>query len=217
MLPFSTEQFLQVFATFNVAIWPAQIVAYGVGLLAAAGVARSSPTSDRVASTSLAAMWLFTGISYHWLSFARVNPAANLFGAAFVLQAGLLCYAGFIGRLRFGFTPSLRAAAGLVLTIYAAAIYPIIGLLLHGYPAVPLFGVTPCPVTIFTLGCFLMTRSPVPWWVLAIPLLWSVIGGSAAILLGVVQDWVLLASGILVVTLELHRVSRKLSDAQSSA
>src|SRR3712207_6473429 len=99
MLPFSTEQFFQVFADHNAAIWPAQILAYGVGLLTIVSVFRSQPLGDRVASASLAAMWLFTGIAYHWLQFARVNPAANFFGAGFILQAALLAYAGSRRRL----------------------------------------------------------------------------------------------------------------------
>ena len=60
-----------------------------------------------------------------------------------------------------------------------------------------MFGVTPCPVTIFTLGMFLLTTSPVPKGLLVIPFIWSLIGGSAAILLHVPQDWVLLASGFI--------------------
>jgi hypothetical protein len=61
---------------------------------------------------------------------------------------------------------------------------------------VPLFGLTPRPVTILTLGCLLLTTGPVPWWDLVIPLVWSPIGGTAAFLLGVAQDWILLVSGV---------------------
>ena len=54
---------------------------------------------------------------------------------------------------------------------------------------------TPCPVALFTLGWLLLLRSPVKWWVTAIPVAWSLIGGTAAFLLEVPQNWVLLASG----------------------
>ena len=202
MLPFSTEQFFQVFAAYNAAIWPAQILAYGLGLLAMAGAVRPGLVSDRVASASLASMWLLTGVAYHWLHFARVNPVAVVFAATFVLQAGVLVYAGFRGCLRFRIVPGLRASIGIGLILYAALLYPVMGLLLHGYPEAPLFGVTPCSLTIFTLGCLLTTQRPTPWWVLTVPVLWSSIGGSAAILLGVPQDWVLLASGVVVTVLE---------------
>jgi hypothetical protein len=35
-MPFAREQFLGVFVTYNAAIWPAQIVAYGLGYVAVA-------------------------------------------------------------------------------------------------------------------------------------------------------------------------------------
>jgi hypothetical protein len=59
-----------------------------------------------------------------------------------------------------------------------------------------MFGITPCPVTLFTLGMLLLTVDPVPRWLLIVPVSWSLIGGSAALLLGIPQDWPLLLSGI---------------------
>jgi hypothetical protein len=58
-----------------------------------------------------------------------------------------------------------------------------------------MFGVTPCPVTIFSFGLLLLAIKPLPRLALVIPLLWSLIGGSAAVLLGIPQDWLLLVSG----------------------
>jgi hypothetical protein len=197
VLPFSAEQFLAVFAAYNAAVWPAQIVAYVVELVAIIGMIHPGARSDRVVAAALAGMWLFTGIAYHWLRFTVINCAAYAFGAGFVLQAGLVLYAGSIGRLRLGVPKSrMRLATGLILILYVAILYPLIGIALHGYPAAPLFGFTPCPVTIFTLGCLLLTMRPVPWWVAAIPVLWSMIDGTAAFLLGMPQDLVLRVSGV---------------------
>jgi hypothetical protein len=60
-----------------------------------------------------------------------------------------------------------------------------------------MFGITPCPVTIFTFGMFLLTTKPIPRWLLIISFVWSLIGGSAAFLLSVPQDWLLLVSGLI--------------------
>ena len=76
----------------------------------------------------------------------------------------------------------------------------------------PMFGVTPCPVTIFTFGMLLLTRQPVPRLLLAIPGLWSLVGGSAAMLLRVPQDWLLLVSGAIAVALLIRR-DRRLAPA----
>lgn len=85
---------------------------------------------------------------------------------------------------------------GWTLIAYAAVLYPLIGLWSgHSLEEVPMFGITPCPVTIFTFGPLLLAR-PVAWWLLVIPFLWSLIGGSAAFLLEVPQDWVLALSGL---------------------
>jgi hypothetical protein len=45
----------------------------------------------------------------------------------------------------------------------------------------------------------------VPRWLLVIPVVWSLIGGSAAILLNVAQDWFLLVSGLIAVPLIVVR------------
>jgi hypothetical protein len=119
----------------------------------------------------------------------------SYFAASFVAPDLIFIFAAWTRRLRFGYGRRVRGAAGIALLVYAAVVYPLLGLLLgHAAAALPSFGVTPCPLTIFTLGCLLLTTTPVPWWVLVVPVLWSFVGGSAAFLLGVPQDMVLLVS-----------------------
>ncbi len=207
MLPFTPEQFFAVFAAYNQAIWPAQIVAYGLGLIAVGAIFRPGPAAGRAATVVLAGMWLWTGIAYHGLFFAPINKAAFGFGALFVVQGVAIAIAGLARNgLRFGFGSSPAAWLGWIFILYAAVAYPLLGMATgHAYPAMPMFGVTPCPVTIFTFGMLLLTTKPFSRWLLVIPFLWSLIGGSAAILLGMPQDWVLLVSGIVAVPLILLR------------
>lgn len=203
MLPFTREQFTAVFADYNAAVWPAQVVAYVLGLAMVAAVLRPSPAGHRLVSTGLALMWAWTGVAYHGLFFAVINPAALGFAALFVLQGALFVYHGVL-RHRLSFGPSVGPARwlGWGLVVYAAMAYPLLGAWAgHGYPQLPMFGITPCPVTLFTFGLLLLTTAPVPRSVLAIPLAWSLLGGSAAFLLGIAQDWPLLFSGISVVLL----------------
>lgn len=82
---------------------------------------------------------------------------------------------------------------------YSTLAYPAMALALgHEPAALPLFGITPCPLTLFTFGLFLLTRERVAWWLLVIPVAWSLVGGSAAFLLGIAPDWPLLFSGLVV-------------------
>ena len=83
---------------------------------------------------------------------------------------------------------------GVGLTGYAF-LYPLLNISAgHRFPAVPTFGV-PCPTVILTIGLFL-TMSVVPAWLMAIPVLWAFVGGSAAYLLGVPADYPLLGAGV---------------------
>jgi Family of unknown function (DUF6064) len=217
MLPFTREQFLGVFADYNTAVWPVQILAYVLGLAVVVALLRPSSLGHRFVAGALAAMWVWTGVTYHGIFFARINPAALAFGALFVVQGSLFAIAGMARRrLVFGHSAGLASVLGWMLMAYAAVIYPLIGQSSgHAYPAQPMFGITPCPVTLFTLGVLLLTRAPIPRWLLVIPFAWSLVGGSAAFMLGVPQDWPLFFSGLAIVLLILR--DRRRDVAQVSA
>jgi hypothetical protein len=211
MLPFTPEQFFAVFADYNVAVWPTQAVAYAIGLLMAMALLRPSRSSDLTLGSGLALMWVWTGVAYHGLFFSSINRVALVFAALFVLQGLLFAHAGLLRRdLEFARARGLAGIAGWTLVIYAALLYPVLGIVSgHRYPALPMFGITPCPVTLFTLGVLLLARPPVPRRLLAIPILWTLVGGSAAFLLGVVQDWPLLLGAV--VPVHLWRRERRLA------
>jgi hypothetical protein len=152
-------------------------------------------------------MWLWTGFAYHGTFFAGINPAGMGFAALFVAQGALFVHDGVIHRrLPFACGRDAASVVGLFFLIYAAILYPLIGAATgHDYPRAPAFGVTPCPVTIFTFGMLLLTSQPPPARIWIIPALWSLIGGSAAFLLEVPQDWLLLASGVVAIALRTWR------------
>ena len=198
ILPFSRTEFLQVFAAYNTAIWPLQFVAAGLGLLAVTLLLWRPKWADGAIAAVLCTFWLAMAIGYHWTYFSAINDAAYVFGALFALAALVFLVEGVIrGRMNFAMIPGFRAWLAIVLVAYSFVVYPLVGLLVtHPYPETPLFGVAPCPTTIFTLGLLLLVRHPRPWVPALIPLLWSVIGGSAAFLLDVPQDLGLLAAAI---------------------
>jgi hypothetical protein len=207
MLPFTTAQFFALFASYNAAVWPVQIGAYGLGLVALGFALSRGAQAGRIVASVLAVMWLWTGAAYHLLHFTAINPAAWLFGGAFLVQGGVFLAIAARGR-DLVFEPALRGTRrglGLFMVAYAAVLYPLLGRLAgHAWAEIPAFGITPCPTTIFTLGMLLLASSNLPWWLLTIPALWAVTGGAAAVLLAVPQDWMLLIGGlaaVLVLTL----------------
>jgi len=194
-LPFTVEQFFSVFERYNSAIWPAQIVAYVLGVIAVVIAIRGGRRQSLI-MLSLAAFWVWMGAVYHIMHFSAVNPAARLFGVLFIVQGVL--FAILHGRLSFQFRLRPAALAGGLMILYSMAIYPALGAMFgHSYPGSPVFGVAPCPATIFTFGILLLAVSRVPVYVLIIPLLWSLIGTSAAVHLEVPQDYGLGVAGIL--------------------
>lgn len=188
MMPFTNEQFFQVFAAYNAAVWPLQIVLVGGAVAALSFGIWPSPRTARWASIIIALLWAWSGVVYHAGFFSRINPAAFLFGGFFVLEAILLTVATRQHRLRLQFRSSVVGWLGAALVVYALAIYPVLGLVLgHAYPAAPTFG-APCPLTIFTFGLLLWNQERTPWYVLVVPILWSAVATSAALSLGVRED-----------------------------
>ncbi|MHB9029670.1 MAG: DUF6064 family protein [Candidatus Latescibacterota bacterium] len=198
-LPFSIDQFLGVFETYNRSVWPAQIIAYALGIAAVLFSLKKVEHSDRIVSAILAFFWLWIGIAYHLVFFARINPAARLFGILFIVQGLLFLWAGiFRNSLSFAFRANVYGWTGALFILYAMLIYPILGFLQgHGYPQSPSFGITPCPGTIFTFGLLLWTLRPVKKYLLIIPFLWSLVGAFAAFSLGIREDLGLLAAGVI--------------------
>lgn len=102
-VPFTVDQFFGVFARYNEAVWPAQLVLIAAAVSVTAIALSRSAGRDRWVSGFLALLWTWTGIAYHLVHFSEINPAARAFGAFFVLQAALFLWWGVVrGRLAFG-------------------------------------------------------------------------------------------------------------------
>ena len=201
-LPFTEEQFLRVFAEYNRAVWPLQLVFYLVAGLTLLLAVRKRPSSDRIISGALALLWLWMGAVYHLTFFATINKAAVAFGALFILQAFLFFTSGVLySSLTFRLRAGLYGSCGAALFAYSLIFYPVLGRLLgHEYPGAPTFGL-PCPTTIFTFGMLLCAEGRVPTRLMLIPLGWSLIGTTAVLSLGMAEDFGLLAAGVIGTTL----------------
>jgi len=194
-LPFTHEQFLEVFGAYNTAVWPVAVLLW----LATAGVVlafyRRGAEVSRALTVLLAVHWAWSGGVYHLIYFRAINPAAVLFGTLFIIEAVILAWLG-LGSQRLRFSASTGwARVGALLVVYALA-YPGLGLLFGlEYPRLPLFGV-PCPTTILTAGVLLCAPPRQVRWVAVIPLLWAAVGGSAAFVLAIRTDLALVVAGI---------------------
>lgn len=207
MLPFTIDQFFQLFEVYNRTIWPVHVVAYGLAGFVLWAILTGRAWSWRAAAVVLSLMWLWNGLAYHLAFFTLINPAAYGFAVLFVAQ-GLLFFASALSDQG----PSIvvgknwRSALALAAIAYALIIYSVLGHLAgHGWPRAPVFGVAPCPTTIFTFGILMLAGPAIPRQLFVLTILWAFVGSTAAVLLGVPEDFGLLASaGIFLVTSTRH-------------
>ncbi len=209
MMPFSAEVYFSVLEQYNRAIWPAQVVAYGLGLAAVFLTLRPVPGGGRLIGAILAAAWAWIGAVYYLAHFAAIDFAAPAYGAVFVIQGLLFGWTMVIrGNIAFGAPSPLPRRAGEVradpfawcglgLVIFAMIIHPLVGRLAgQGWPSAPFFGVAPCPTTIFTLGLLLLAQGRTPLYLVMIPALWSLVCGALAWRLNLPADLAVALAGV---------------------
>jgi len=126
-IPFSIEEFFDVFIRYNNAVWPVQWVFVMMAVSAVVMLMRRSPRASRLALLFLSVFWLWTGVVYHWVFFSSINPAAYPFGALSVMQGALFIYlAAGKTTAEARWSNDMGSVTGLGLILYALAIYPCI-------------------------------------------------------------------------------------------
>jgi len=192
-VPFTPDQFFEVFAQYNRTFWLIALAWWlgSAGLMVA--VWRKPVRISPALTIFLGALWAWNAVAYHGWLFTRINPAAWLFALLFAVQAVLLFLAARRPVAYFTATGA-RRILGFGLVSYALA-YPFLTLALgRTYPATPTFGV-PCPTDLLTIGALLTIRDRLPVSLAIVPVVWSLVGGSAAVLFNVPTDFVLLGAG----------------------
>jgi len=196
-LPFTIEEFFGVFREYNEALWPAQVFLVGLAFAVILLVIKPHRLSGVGVSAILAFLWAWLAVVYHLSFFARINPLAYVFSGVSLAGALTFLWQGIVQRrLRFAWVGGSRAFVGTVLVVFALVLYPTwswhAG---HPYPHMPTFGL-PCPTTIFTIGLLAFLVPPYPRSPFVVPILWCFVGAQAAFLLGVHQDFGLVAAAV---------------------
>ena len=86
MIPFTVDQFLNVFEQYNVAVWPAQVFLYTMSIVAVCLTLSRQKDFSRGVSLILSLFWISMGLTYHFWYFSTMNRAALIFAAFFVLE-----------------------------------------------------------------------------------------------------------------------------------
>lgn len=209
-LPFSTEEFLNVFGQYNSEVWPIQLILYLLAGIVLLVLFLNYGKQDKVINLVLSLFWFWMGIVYHLIYFSEINPAALLFGGAFIIQALILAYFGILKRqIQYRLDKTVYGITGIIFAVFGLFIYPILSVSSgHIFPKMPTFGL-PCPTIIFTIGILLFSINRLPWYIYLIPLLWSLIGISAAITLSIKEDFALGIAGAIGLVYFLAKSKRR--------
>jgi hypothetical protein len=199
-LPFTVEQFLDVFRKYNTTFFPLQAVFFLLAVYILFLLFSKTKNSGKIITSILAIFWLWMGAAYHIAYFSSINKVAYAFGALFILEGFLLFIHGSVRQQRYTLQKNVTGIIAASLFLYALILYPLIGYVSgHAYPYSPTFGL-PCPTVIFTISVFILARPPMPFYIILIPLLWCVLGFSAAFTLGIYEDVGLIVAGLIFVT-----------------
>ena len=192
-----------VVAGYNLAIWPAQIVALGLALaLLWLAVQHRTASRDRFGAHAtgivLSAAWAWTGAVFHLQHFAGINFLAPAYGWLFVGQALLLAWSGGLrGRIAARWNGSVAGWAGLTLIGCAIVGEPVLALVSsQGLVAAQVVGLAPDPTAVFTLGLMLLAAGRAPLHLAAVPVLWTLISGATAWTVGVTEGLLLPVLGL---------------------
>jgi hypothetical protein len=207
-LPFSKEQFLDVFGAYNETLWPLVVAAWLASLVVVWRLVRGT-ISLRSMTGFLALQWGWTAVVYHGLYFSAINPAAWLFAALFAVESiGLARSAVVAPSLTLQVDFRFRHIVGVALLIYALLYPAFVVLAGFGLPRAPSFAV-PCPLIIFTAGAFVAGWPHFSRWLVIVPIIWSAIGASAAGIFSVQPDYALPVAGLAMLITGIRRAATK--------
>lgn len=209
MLPFTVEDLLGVFETYNQAIWPMQVVAHVLGVTATVLAVYRTRLSSRIIAVILSFLWLFSGIGFFLFALVPIFKPAYAFGAIFIVQAAIFLACVFRPRVSYALGRGAYPVAGLVFIAVAMIGYPVLGYLLgHPYPRSPPFGLAPCPLAVFTFGLFMFADTRVPKGMLAVPFAYA-IGGILPASVGAIEDVAMVVVGVVGTAMILYRDSKR--------
>src|SRR6476620_11747338 len=118
-LPFTSEQFLEVFRKYNTTFYPLQVVFLLLAIFTFLLALKPGKISGTLVLTIMAALWGWMGFVYHILFFSQINKAAFLFGILFILEGILLLNYALKEAVEFSFRKNPYRITSILLLIYA--------------------------------------------------------------------------------------------------
>lgn len=210
-IPFTTEQFFEIIEKYNLAIFPVQLLILLFGILSVIILHSKIKSKNKIIGSFLGIMWIWIGIVYHFIFFTEINKAAYLFGGLFVLQGLFFLIETFNRKkLEFEFNGKITDFIAYFFIIFGIVIYPILIYFLESSLVKTITLGLPCPSTILTFGFLMLIKNKFPKYIVIIPVLWTVVGTSAALNFGVYPDYFMPISAVIaIIYLILEKIKGK--------
>jgi Family of unknown function (DUF6064) len=192
LLLFSPRTYYRLFELYNLELWPLQFFFLALGTAIFLLRLRHRKMTGQALAAILALCWLWVAWAYHSQRYASINWAANYYALAFALEALLLLWLGVVRGL-FTIAPagSARQRIGLGLFVFALLCFPLLGPLQgRSFTQAEIFGMTPDPTALATLGILLCSGVRPLWWLIPIPAAWCLISAATLWAMGS-PDWMM--------------------------
>lgn len=206
LLMFSATTYQRQIEIYNDAIWPAQIAGLAIAGLILWRLRKPGRASDRAIAGLLGLCWLWVGLVFHLQRHSAINWAAELYGWAFLFQAGALVLLGALGLFRLRPLSGWSDRAAFCLFLLAVIGVPLVqNLAGRGITEIEYFGVLPDPTAAATLALLALGHGRGRWLLAVIPVLWCLVAGLTAWGLGLWSGLVGPGAGVLALTVMVLR------------
>ena len=197
-MPFSPQTYYRMFESYHEAVWPLHLVVLAIVIAVFMLLRRRDRWTGIAISALLAAGWVWVGVAFHIQRYAQINWVATYFGAAFIVQAGLLIWYGVIRRqLTFPGPDDETGRLGPAVLVVALVVPPVAVLAQdRGWSQVDLAWLTPDATAMMTLALLLGATPRSPRLLLVVPLAWCAVAAATLSALESPEAWVPVAAGI---------------------
>ncbi|GJL99073.1 MAG: hypothetical protein DHS20C07_07530 [Methyloligella sp.] len=200
LLLFSPEVYFSSIAFYNQSIWPLPLLAIAISLLFFWLTLKLDPKKSIVAVFILALGWAWCGAIYHFKFYQQINWMAYYYGWVFigqsVLMMGWLLKTWLIipkqesashSETQIVQNSKWQQTVGKTLIGLSVFALPLVGLIDGpNIKASLLLGLSPAPTLLATFGLKLISEKT-PWWLLIIPVSFSIVGLLTSHTIGSVQ------------------------------
>jgi len=200
-LLFSPRTYYRIVERHNGAVWPAQLVTLGLGVLIAGLLRGRDRWQGRLVAGIVGLLWAWVAWAFVWRRYATINWAASYLVGLFAVEVALLVWAGVMrGDLRFRWRADAAGIIGSALFLLCLVGYPLFAPLVgRGWAQAEIFGIAPDPTVAATLGLLLLVEGAPGWGLLVAPVLWCLVSGATLVAMGSPEAWLVLSAALLAI------------------